>query len=101
MSDITHGVDVRDIPLSEFPTPIGRHVDNYVWEMGFNHLALHVPGEEYFRVTYDIPGGYISGHAETEVFAFFVDALREVTSRYAAHKTVPSGPPAEVSESPV
>lgn len=39
---------------------------------------LTVPDEEYFYVKYDVPGGYITSHAEIEIVAFFIDALRKL-----------------------
>ena len=74
-----HGIDVRDIPIENFPTPPNEF---YQWEFGVNHLTLTIPEEEYFHVTYDIPGGYIISHADIEIVEFFMESIRSVTKEW-------------------
>lgn len=101
MDNVFNGIDVRTIPLSEFPIPTGN-ISQYVWEIEPNHLSLYLPNEDgLYHVTYDVPGGYISAYAEKEAVVFFVDAVRKLTAAHSAANTAPSDPPAEVSEPPV
>lgn len=87
-----HGIDVRDIPIENFPTPPNEF---YKWEFDANHLHLIVPDEDYMCVTYDIPGGYIISHAEIEIVEFFMESIRSVTKEWMARQ---AGQQTDVSE---
>jgi hypothetical protein len=73
-------MDLRLIPINKYPQP----PEGFEWEITENVVSLNFKEEqEEFKaytdyVSYCLPGGEITSHADKEVVFFFCDAIRKL-----------------------